>query len=311
MTPLPARDPRSARALAVYLLAVFAGGALLAPWLYHAVQALAPSVPALERVAGMPFARYVNRGLLIVALLGLPFFVRASGVRSWRDVGVPPGLVRWRVFAGAFALGFVSLAAVCAVALAAGGRELRPRTPGELAAQLLGVLATALVVSVIEELLFRGAIFGGLRRSVGWVPALAVSSAVYAIVHFMARPENPATVDWLAGLRVLPTMLAGMAELHTLVPAFVNLTLAGVILALAFQWTGDLSASLGIHAGWIFWLRYYGYLTRGAEGADPWFWGTHRLVDGWLAFVALVVVLGLLLLLARGRVERRSRPAVA
>lgn len=284
-------DPRPARALAVYLLAVFAGGALLAPWLYQAVQSLAPTVPWLERIAAMPFGRYVNRGLLIVALLGLPFFVRGSGVRSWRDVGVPPGLVRWRVFGAAFALGFLSLAAVCLVALAAGGRELRPRTPGDLAAQLLGVLATALVVAVIEELLFRGAIFGGLRRSIRWPAALAVSSAVYAIVHFMARPETPDTVDWLSGLRVLPTMLAGMADLHTLVPAFINLTLAGVILGLAFQWTGDLSASLGIHAGWIFWLRYYGYLTREAPHAEPWFWGTHRLVDGWLAFIALVVVL--------------------
>jgi uncharacterized protein len=301
MTTIPARGSRPALALALYLLAVFAGGALLAPWLFHAVQALAPGWPALERIAGMPFGRYVNRALLIVALVGLPFFVRGSGIRRWRDVGVPPGLVRWRWFGGAFALGFVSLAAVCLVALVAGGRELRPRTPGELAAALLGVLATALVVAVIEELLFRGAIFGGLRRSTGWPAALAVSSVVYAIVHFMGRPQTPETVDWLSGLRVLPTMLAGMTDLHTLVPAVINLTLAGAILALAFQWTGDLSASIGIHAGWIFWLRYYGYLTRESPGADPWFWGTRRLVDGWLAFVALVAVLGLVWLLARGR----------
>jgi uncharacterized protein len=301
MTTIPARHSRPALALAVYLLAVFAGGALLAPWLFHAVQALAPGWPALERIAGMPFGRYVNRGLLIVALVGLPFFVHGSGIRSWRDVGVPPGWIRWRWFGGAFALGFVSLAAVCLVALAAGGRELRPRTPGELAAELLGVLATALVVAVIEELLFRGAIFGGLRRSTGWPAALAVSSGVYAIVHFMGRPQTPETVDWLSGLRVLPTMLAGMTELHTLVPAVINLTLAGAILALAFQWTGDLSASIGIHAGWIFWLRYYGYLTREPPGGESWFWGTHRLVDGWLAFVALVGVLGLVWLLARRR----------
>lgn len=301
------RDLRPARALLLYLLAVFAGGALLAPWLYHAVQALAPSVASLERIAEMPFGRYVNRALLIVALVGLPFFVRGSGIRRWRDVGIPPGLVRWRVFGAAFALGFLSLAVVCAVALLAGGRELRPRTPAELAAQLLGVLATALVVSVIEELLFRGAIFGGLRRSVGWRAALVASSLVYALVHFMGRPETPASVDWLSGVRVMPSMLAGMAEVHTLVPALPNLFLAGAILALAFQRTGDLSASLGIHAGWIFWLRYYGYVTREAEGADAWFWGTRKLVDGWLAFVALVVVLGVVVALARRRGTRPAR----
>jgi uncharacterized protein len=303
-----APDARPLRALALYLLAVFAGGALLAPWLYHGVQALAESVPALERVARMPFARYVNRALMLTALVGLPWFVRAAGIRGWRDAGVPEGGIRWRAFGGAFALGFASLAAVCLVALAAGGRELKPRSPGELAGQFLGVLATALIVAVIEELLFRGAIFGGLRRAMRWPAALALSSSVYAIVHFMGRPENPPQVDWLSGLRVLPTMLAGMTELHTLVPAFLNLALAGVILGLAYQWTGDLSASVGIHAGWIFWLKFYGFATAAVDGADPWFWGTRKLVDGWLAFVALVVVLSLVLLARRRGMLRLGDP---
>jgi membrane protease YdiL (CAAX protease family) len=304
------RSENPIRALALYLLAVFAGGALLAPWLYHGIQALAPSISALEVAARMPFARYVNRGLLIVALLGLPFFVRAAGVRRWSDVGMPPGFIRWKRFAAAFALGFISLAAVCAITLIAGGRLVKPRSPGELAGQFLGVLATALIVAVIEELLFRGAMFGTLRRAMRWPAALAVSSGVYAITHFMARAENPSTVDWLSGLRVLPTMLAGMTELRTLFPALLSLTLAGVILGLAYQWTGDLSASIGIHAGWIFWLKFYGFATRRAPNADEWFWGTGKLVDGWLAFAAIVVVLSILLL-ARRRIASIPPPEPA
>ncbi|HYW11653.1 MAG TPA: CPBP family intramembrane glutamic endopeptidase [Longimicrobium sp.] len=310
MNPHPPDSPRDGspvRALALYLLAVFAGGALLAPWLYLGVRALAEGVPALESVARMPFARYVNRALMLTALIGLPLYIRGAGIRSWREAGVPQGGIRWKRFGASFALGFVSLAMVCLIALAAGGRTLKPRDPGEFAGQFVGALATALIVAVIEELLFRGAIFGGLRRAMRWPAALAWSSAVYAIVHFMGRPENPATVDWLSGLRVLPTMLAGMAELHTLIPAFLNLTLAGVILGLAYQWTGDLTASVGIHAGWIFWLKFYGFATASVEGADPWFWGTRKLVDGWLAFVALVVVLSVVLA-ARRRAGKRTAP---
>jgi membrane protease YdiL (CAAX protease family) len=298
--PVVGRDRRPARALAVYLVIVFIGGALLAPWLYWAVQALAEPIPALEKLTRMKFARYLNRALLITALAGLPFFIHAAGVRSWRDVGVPPGLIRWRRFAAGFGLGFASLAAVCTIAVLAGGRLLKARTPGELAGQVLGVLATALIVAVIEELLFRGAIFGSLRRGMRWPAALAISSGIYAVTHFMERASSPARVDWLSGIRVLPTTLAGMTEVRSLVPAVLSLALAGVILALAYQWTGDLSASIGIHAGWIFWLKFYGFATRRAPEADPWFWGTGKVVDGWMAFVALVIVLVLLIRLGSG-----------
>lgn len=309
---MPVAPPESAaprgrplRSIVVYLLAVFAGGALLAPWLYLAVQALAPSVPALGEIAEAPFGRYVNRALLITALAGLPFFVRGSGIRRWTDVGLDPKRVAWRRLGAGFALGFVSLAAVCSVALVAGARTLNlERSAGALVGTFFGALLTAAVVGVIEELLFRGAIFGGLRRAMPWGWALLASSAVYGIVHFLARPVSPESVDWLSGFRALPTMLAGAAEVETLVPAFLNLTLAGVILGLAYARTGDLWASIGIHAGWIFWLRFYGFLTKAVPGVDQWFWGTRKLIDGWMAFAALVVVLAAVLALSR----RRPRP---
>jgi membrane protease YdiL (CAAX protease family) len=43
----------------------------------------------------------------------------------------------------------------------------------------LGVLAAPL----FEEFIFRGLIFGGLRRSMRWLPAATASAAVFAIVH--------------------------------------------------------------------------------------------------------------------------------
>ncbi len=297
----PSNEGRPLVALLAYLLAVFLGGALLAPWLYLGVQSLATSIPALADLAEMPFGRYVNRALLITALLGLPLFIRGAGIRRWGDVGVrrPVG---WRRLGVGFALGFFSLAAVCSIALLAGGRALRgDRTPAELVAEFLGALLTAAVVGVIEELLFRGAIYGGLRRAMPWGAALLASSAIYGIVHFLTRPVSPETIGWASGLQALPTMLAGATELQTLVPAFLSLTLAGVVLGLAYERTGDLWASIGIHAGWIVWLKFYGLLTKSAPGADEWFWGTRKLIDGWMAFIALVVVLAIVITTIRVR----------
>ena len=75
-----------------------------------------------------------------------------------------------------------------------------------------------------------------------------------------------------------------------LVPGFFVLTLAGMILGLAFQRTENLYCSLGLHAGWIFWLKFYGYLTVARPGGNPWFWGTSKLIDGWLALILLAPV---------------------
>src|SRR5438552_3778696 len=149
--------------------------------------------------------------------------------------------------------------------------------------------------ALLAEMLFRGAIFGALRKTFHWPTAAAISSAIYAIVHFFSRPPSPAEIHWISGLALLPTMLSGFVEVEKVVPGFFNLTLAGALLALAYQHTGNLCFSIGMHAGWIFWLKSYGFLTRDAANANAWFWGTSKLIDGWLALIVLAFVVLLLL----------------
>ncbi len=143
----------------------------------------------------------------------------------------------------------------------------------------------------MEELIFRGALFGILRRALVWPAALAVSSAVYAAVHFLQKPPAAPPVDWLSGLRLLPELFRLPADGSGLAPACFTLLLAGAILALAYQRTGTLFMSIGLHAGWIFWLTAYRSLTREAAGAARWLWGGDKLIDGWLPFFLLALVL--------------------
>jgi hypothetical protein len=49
--------------------------------------------------------------------------------------------------------------------------------------------------------------------------------------------------------------------------------------------------SIGLHAGWIFWLSAYRLLTQNAPGASPLIWGSDKLIDGWLPFFLLTLVL--------------------
>jgi uncharacterized protein len=75
------------------------------------------------------------------------------------------------------------------------------------------------------------------------------------------------------------------------VPGLLNLTLVGMILGLAYQRSGSLYFSIGLHAGWIFWLKTYGFLTEEANPSLSWFYGTSALINGWLAAIILTVVL--------------------
>lgn len=292
-------------ALIVYILVVFVGGALLAPGLHAAMQGMAHSWPKLTNLADSPFHRYVHRSFLFLALAGLWPLLKALGARRAADFGlVKPAGQGKRLLTG-FLVGFISLALVAAIALAAGGRVWDDTPAGKLAGKLVGALLTAVIVGVLEEILFRGGIFGGLRRFADWRLALVVSSAIYALVHFFAPAKHEGPVIWSSGLALLPQMFSGFADWHQLIPGFFNLTLAGALLALAYQRTGNLYFSIGLHAGWIFWLKSYGVLTDQAPNANTWLFGTNRMIDGWLACAVLTVTL---LILPRLRAAQKTEP---
>jgi membrane protease YdiL (CAAX protease family) len=290
---------RPLRALAIYVVVVFIGGALLAPWLYWLAQSFAHGIP---KIAGTPFHRFVNRAILGLALIGIWPLLKSLGATSLGEAGLARPGEHWKKFGGGFLLGLVSLAIVAGLALASGARRLNPvDAPMVLGEKILGISLTAVVVAVLEELLFRGAVFGALRKFFNWVFALVLSSMIYAIVHFMQPAETAGGVTWLSGLELLPRLLRGFGDLHAIVPGFFNLTLAGLLLGLAYQRTGNLYFSIGLHSGWIFWLKSYGMFTTGAAGATAWWWGTSRLIDGWLALPVLAATLAAFTQLPPGR----------
>src|SRR6266566_3481358 len=167
---------RPLSALGVYIIIVFLGGALAAPWLYWLTQSFAQTFP---HWAASPFHRFVNRSLLGLALIGLWPLLRALGARSWGDLGLVNPNRQGKKLGTGFALGFGSLAIVALTALGTGARVLT-QNQAHIARNLLGAALTAMVVAVLEEILFRGALFGTLRKVVGWTLALVVSSMIYA-----------------------------------------------------------------------------------------------------------------------------------
>jgi membrane protease YdiL (CAAX protease family) len=274
-------------ALAIYITLVFIFGALMAPWMYWLVQFFfAHSFPDITNA---PFHRYVNRSLLLFALIGLWPLLRSLGATSARDVGLITPVGQWKNLGLGVLLGLLSLAIVAGLALGLGARELNPKFAVE---KVLEALLGATAVAVLEEILFRGAFFGSLRKAFHWTIALVVSSMIYAIVHYLESAKEVGPITWLSGLELLPGMLRNFTNWQAVIPGFFNLTLAGMLLGLAYQRTGNLYLSIGLHAGWIFWIRCYGMATKPLPDTNEWLWGSGKLavVNGWVTLPVLVVV---------------------
>ena len=202
------RAMRPLRALGIYIVVVFLGGALLAPWLCWLAQTCAHTFP---KIAHAPFHRFVNRSLLIFALGGLWPLFHALGATSFRDIGLVRPAGQWRKLLGGFLLGFFSLAIVAGIALVTGGRTLNASMSALKIAERMFVAAmSAAIVGALEEILFRGGVFGGLRRVFLWPVALVLSSMIYASVHFLASAPDGGTVTWTSGLVLLPQMTRGV-----------------------------------------------------------------------------------------------------
>lgn len=282
---------RPFRSLLIYFTLVFIGGALFAPWLYWLAHQLAANVPAMAKLASNPFSRFVDRSLLGAALIGIWPLLRFNGTTSGQDMGLTTkkSSAPWLVARG-FAVGFGSLACVAIVAILFGARLFNAtHSGGQILGRAGSAALIAAIVAFLEEILFRGTLFGILRKTFSWQTALVISSAVYALVHFMQKANPPAVVQWWSGLAMLPKLFQNCPPF---MPALLTLFIAGAILAVAYQRSGSLFFSMGLHGGWIFWLKFYSFLTVTAPSANSVIWGTDRLIDGWVALFIMCGVFG-------------------
>ena len=153
------------KAFGLYFVFVFLGGSLLAPWVYWLVHSFSALAGLPNSILQSPFHRYVNRMCLFLAVVGLvPLWRRLEG----RSSAALRGCFHWGragdFWKGCF-LGFLSLAGLAVIVVATGGRDVNTRMgAGALVDHCLSAGISALSVSFLEEILFRGVLFRGLCR---------------------------------------------------------------------------------------------------------------------------------------------------
>jgi len=269
--------------------------ALLSPW---AAAAWA------HFIAGRPdwhhhqysFSRIFDRFFMISGLGLFIVFRRVLKLGSPNQIGLKPRTHARRDVSLGAVLSLASIAALIAVmSLADIFVPFFRLSLSDSLSRCARALLAAIAASTIEEIFFRGIFFQGLREDLGRLRGYLSASFFFSVIHFV-RPANHAVLidaDPWAGIRHLVSSFHPFLDPGPLLPGFVGLFLIGVILCYAFERTGTLYLSIGLHAGWIFGLKTVRVFGDYARNDLSWIFGSSdpKIVSGaatWLGIVLLV-----------------------
>ncbi|NKB36123.1 MAG: CPBP family intramembrane metalloprotease [Gammaproteobacteria bacterium] len=130
-------------------------------------------------------------------------------------------------------------------------------------------LLSGLIVGLVEETIFRGALFGGLKKQSNWIVAMLVTSLLYAAVHFLkyrAVPED-VTIGWLTGIQIFPAALFRFSNPVT-IDSFITLFILGMLFAFIRNRSKSIISCIGLHAGIVLTLKIFNYLTNYQTGSQ-------------------------------------------
>ena len=260
---------KDAAKLFAYFFAVVIGGALLAPplfWSAHRFSAF---------FAKYDFESFFHRALLICTLAFLWPLLRSLRLHSFRDLQLDKNRHALRDVVAGSLLAAIPLLVGFVVLIATRIFLLKNALPWS---SLGAVLAAAMVVPLIEELFFRGLLLGILLRSLRPGVAAVITSAFFAVVHFLKAPtRSNENVTWLSGFHSIANSFTQFADPMMMLASFTTLFLIGWILADARLRTRSLFLPIGLHSGWIFVAGVVGKMTKRETIILPWL-GTNLLI---------------------------------
>jgi membrane protease YdiL (CAAX protease family) len=277
------------RAFAWFLGLILLALAVMAGLTYPAWQLLHPAF-------GFPFHRVADRLGMITLAVGFVLVARRLRLadRTSLGFGLPPRQFL-REAGVAFGIGVLLMGLIVAIMLALHLRLLRPGVMlnavsfGKIAAQ--GLLR-GVAVALIEETFLRGAMWSGIARDSGAVTATVLTALIYALTHFVSSYHVPPDqIGWHSGIDMLAGSFGAFARPLDVADAYICLFAVGVVLATVRMRTGNIAASLGLHAGWV-WVITFVRDTSVADLSNP----LHPLLSqfdgvvGWLVCAWTVLV---------------------
>lgn len=195
-----------------------------------------------------PFRRVFNRMLMISALAMLYPLARYWKIDSWQKLGIQDSRCWKRWFIGML-IGMATISALFWI-LAWSGYSY---TLNLTLTKFLKILTSAILVGLLEEILFRGMFFYALKDWLGkWLPLWAiVISGFFAKTHFIKAEDLDSSVNWLIGWTMWLYIWPSWSDLPNIVFPCFNLFLVGLLLCALVWRMKSLWFAMGLHTGWV------------------------------------------------------------
>ena len=240
----------------------------------------------------VPFRKIISKSTQLFLVLSI-FPAMAYLKINKEELGFAPRPVFLKQLLQGFGLGFITLMPVFIILYALEINvidETRTWTFGLLARDIIISLLLALIISLIEEPLFRGILLAGLSKKFPVIAAILISSTYYAALHFLSsKTDIPVQdINLFSGFKLLGEAFGNLLN-PGILSAFFALLLVGVFLAvLRTQVKASLGLCIGCHTCWIWQIKMskklfntdfssdYLYLVSSYDGVIG------PLVTGWL-----------------------------
>ena len=242
------------------------------------------------------FHKLVLRCVQLAAVAGLWPLARVLGLVPREDYALRTGPGFAREFGNGVVLGVAGLVVLAAAWLAFGVRVPRPApelAPLRVVSFVVVALVGAMLVATLEEIWFRGGLYGAARSRLGIVAAAIAVSALFAVLHY-ARSDLPiaaAEVRWWSGLEVLRHAFDRLATHERVFDSLLALFLLGLMLVALRERSGRLALPIGVHAGSVLVVRLLREYTQvDASAPTAWLVGGYDGVLGWMGALWLAVL---------------------
>jgi CAAX protease family protein len=247
----------------------------------------------LDPALGLVFRKYLTYATLISGLIISGIYLQLYNLLSFGAFGYNDKVSRFLsgVLNG-FVYGLSIMLLIEILLFLLGIHELdtsRNYTLNIISLVLFKAFIVGLLIALIEESIFRGALFTGLYKQTGAVIATFFSSLIYATVHFIRYRDLPENIEigWFTGITMMPEAFRRFYQ-WSILDYFLTLFIFGVLLALLRLKHKSIAACIGVHAGIVMLIKIADYFTNRTHSSNyDYLVSQYNSTFGWISFIVI------------------------